>query len=324
MTQRIAGILTLIAFFGAGVRAQDSPLSPPPEVEQQQATPAETPAATPQAATPDTPPQQLEDSRDRILFSSDTERLWPLTKKLMRNTVMDQRDIWTSPLRINRSNAGWWVLFGAGTAAFIATDRHTSRWLPNTNDQSAISRDISQPGAAYTLYPIAAGFYIVGALADSPKSREVGALGFEALTDSLIVVSILKEVARRERPEEGRGNGRFFVGGTSFPSGHAIMSWSLASVVAHEYHGTVAVPIVAYGLASLVSVSRFSGRKHFASDILAGGAMGWFIGRYVYRTHVDHTIHRKPIAVLTRPDITPMMEPGSRTYGVSLSWKIGQ
>ena len=43
--------------------------------------------------------------------------------------------------------------------------------------------------------------------------------------------------------------------------------------------------IAVYGLATLVSASRFSGQKHFASDIVAGGVMGWFIGRHVFETH---------------------------------------
>lgn len=52
--------------------------------------------------------------------------------------------------------------------------------------------------------------------------------------------------------------------------------------------------------AAIVSVSRFSARKHFASDILAGGSMGWFIGRYVSQQHLDPNIHKRfnlPISV---------------------------
>jgi len=45
------------------------------------------------------------------------------------------------------------------------------------------------------------------------------------------------------------------------------------------------VVIAAYGLATLVSASRFSGQKHFASDIVAGGVMGWFIGTHVFEAH---------------------------------------
>jgi membrane-associated phospholipid phosphatase len=83
----------------------------------------------------------------------------------------------------------------------------------------------------------------------------------------------------------GDGGGHFFHGGDSFPSGHAIESFALASVIAHRWRHKKAVVIAAYGLATLVSASRFSGQKHFASDIVAGGVMGWFIGTHVFETH---------------------------------------
>ena len=38
-------------------------------------------------------------------------------------------------------------------------------------------------------------------------------------------------------PSPARGTGRFFVGGDSFPSTHASVSWAIASVIAHEYPG---------------------------------------------------------------------------------------
>jgi membrane-associated phospholipid phosphatase len=62
-------------------------------------------------------------------------------------------------------------------------------------------------------------------------------------------------------------------------------SFALASVIAHRYRHQKAVVIAVYGLATLVSASRFSGQKHFASDIVAGGVMGWFIGRHVFEAH---------------------------------------
>jgi hypothetical protein len=37
--------------------------------------------------------------------------------------------------------------------------------------------------------------------------------------------------------------------------------------------------------ATAVSVARFGGRRHSASDALAGAAMGFFIGDFVYRHH---------------------------------------
>ena len=130
-------------------------------------------------------------------------------------------------------------------------------------------------------------------------------------------------LAGRERPELVGGNGRFFKGKDGFPSGHAIETWSFASVISHEYAPSKIVPIVTYGLATIVSVSRFTGQKHYASDIVAGGAMGWFIGKYVWDHHQDPEIHKRydPLHSRFMPDtIAPVVQPGSRTYGVNVAW----
>lgn len=263
-----------------------------------------------------------EDARDRVLYSAETESVKPLATKLARNIFMDQKDIWTSPFHMHRHDAIPWILVGAATGALIATDRRIATQLPNTVDQVAISKDVSQVGAVYTIIPITAGLYIGGAISHNPKARETGILGGEAALDSLIVVTVLKGITQRERPYQSNGRGTFFSGGGSFPSGHSAGAWALASVVAHEYNKNILYPITAYGLASLVSLSRLSGQQHFASDIVLGGAIGWFIGRYVFQTHVDHSIHTRPPSKLSRlrPRVIPQFDPQSRTRGVVLSW----
>lgn len=277
----------------------------------------ENPTAEPQQ---ETVPQADQDARDRVLYSTETEHFKPLTQKLVRNVLMDQKDIWTSPLRIRTmDDAIPWILVGAGTAALIASDHWSARQLPNTVDQVSISHDVSQVGAGYTVVPIAAGFYIGGAFAHNEKARETGILGAEALIDATIVSEVFKLATQRPRPLDGNGNGSFFQGGSSFPSGHSSMSWALASVVAHEYNKGW-YPYAAYGLASLVSLSRLSGQNHFPSDVFVGGALGWFTGRYVFKTHVDHSIHRRPESKLSqlRPQVVPQFDSDSR--GVVLIW----
>ena len=262
-----------------------------------------------------------EDARDRVLYSTETEHFKPLIAKEARNVWMDQKEIWTSPLRIRSfDDALPWILVGAGTAGLIASDHWSARQLPNTVDQVTISHDVSQIGAGYTVVPIAAGFYIGGAFAHNEKARETGLLGAEAIIDATIIAEVGKLATRRQRPLDGNGNGDFFKGGSSFPSGHAAVSWALASVVAHEYNSNVWYPIAAYSLASLVSLSRLSGQNHFPSDVFVGSAIGWFTGRYVFKTHVDHSIHRRPESklALLRPQVIP--EFGSDMRGVVLSW----
>jgi membrane-associated phospholipid phosphatase len=258
-----------------------------------------------------------EDARDRVLYSTETEHVKPLAGKLVRNTQMEQKDIWTSPFHIRSvEDAVPWILVAGGTAALIASDHWTSRQLPNTVDQVAISGDVSRVGAVYTVLPITAGLYIGGAIAHNEKARETGVLSGEAILDTLIVAEVFKLATQRQRPLDGEGKGSFFDGGASFPSGHAAESWALASVVAHEYNGHIIYPIAAYGLASLVSFSRLSGQRHYASDVFAGSAMGWFIGRYVFKTHVDHSIHRRPESKLSqlRPQIVPEFDGTTRAF----------
>jgi membrane-associated phospholipid phosphatase len=277
--------------------------------------PASSPAAgqsSSQAVTGQNPQQ---DARDRVYYPGDTERAKPLARKLVGNVLLDQKEIWTSPFHMHKSDAKWWLGFGALTAVLIATDHHTSTLLENSKGQVAWGNNLSNIGAAYTLIPVVAGFYTFGVLDENPKARETAVLGGEALLDSLIVVSVLKPIAGRNRPNAKDDQGSFFNGGASFPSGHAIETWSLASVISYEYGHTKLVPIIACALAGVVTVARFSAQQHYASDLVAGAGMGWFIGRYVWKTHQDHAIH--PHSKI-QAQLVPQLEPGSRTYAMSV------
>jgi membrane-associated phospholipid phosphatase len=261
-------------------------------------------------------PSPSRDRRDAVYYPGDTERPKALAEKLVKNILLDQKDIWTSPFRMNTQDAGWWIGFGGVTAALVATDHRTSTLFENSQGQVSWGNNLSKIGAGYTVASVAAGFYGFGVLRDDPKAREVGVLGAEAMVDSLIVISVLKPIAGRNRPNSGEDNGEFFDSGASFPSGHAIESWSLASVISYEYGHTKLVPIIACSLAGVVSLARFGAQQHFASDIVAGGAMGWFIGRYVWKTHQDHAIH--PHGPL-KAHFIPEIQPSSRTYALAVS-----
>jgi len=263
-------------------------------------------------------PARVLDRRDRIFYPGDTERPKPLFRKLFLNIALDQKDIFTSPFHISRDNALEWIIPVAAVGALIPVDTHLANAFENSRGQVRWGGRVSDIGASYTLIPIVAGSYIYGAWRDNPKGREIGVLGTESLLDSLIVAGVLKEVFRRSRPDEKHA-GDFWGGGTSFPSGHAIQIWSIASLLDHEYQDKRIVGITAYALAGIVSASRIAAQKHFASDVVAGGAMGWFIGRYVYNTHMSHLAHTRASFMLM---IEPQFQPAQRSYGVSLIFAL--
>ncbi|MBZ5624786.1 MAG: phosphatase PAP2 family protein [Acidobacteriia bacterium] len=219
--------------------------------------------------------------------------------RMPKYILQDQKAIWTSPFHTAKKDIKLWAIFGAATAAVIATDRHTVNQLPNSSSQVSVSTWGSRFGAAYTLIPLSAGFYFIGTPTHQERFRETGLLCFEALIDSNLVVEGVKLAADRARPLESDGHGHFedspgtrFSSG--FPSGHAISSWAMASVIAHQYPHPRIIPILAYGLASTVVVARVGARQHFPGDVVAGSALGWFIGDYTYGRRHNRELDGKP------------------------------
>lgn len=220
--------------------------------------------------------------------------------RMPKYVLHDQAAIWTSPFHTSKKDAIWWAVFGGATAALIASDKSTVKWLPNSSSQISVSNWGSRIGSAYTLVPLTAGFYFIGTAEHSDRFRETGLLGFETLLDVNLVAEAMKLVADRARPLEGNGKGDFESSpsrwSSGFPSGHAINTWALASIVAHQYPHPRYVPVIAYLLASTVVISRVGARQHFPGDVLAGSAMGWFIGDYVYGKRHNPALDQKPTA----------------------------
>ncbi|HYT49857.1 MAG TPA: phosphatase PAP2 family protein [Pyrinomonadaceae bacterium] len=250
-----------------------------------------------------------------------------LENQFFKNILRDQKAIWTAPFHLHSQDARWLAPLGLGTAALIATDRRTGDEIAESRAQLNASRIVSYPGSAYGVGGVAATFYLLGRAKHDDRARETGILGAEALIDSAITVTVVKEIAQRTRPSGGVNRSDFFHGGSSFPSGHSIEAWSLATIIANEYHDKLLVQISAYGIASAVSVARFTGRKHYLSDVLVGSAMGYGIGKYVYHAHHRKTSNSSGDQEESRsskrwPMIAPQYDRHAREYGVALAWSF--
>ena len=261
------------------------------------------------------------DIRDRNLYVDQEQSPRSFVKKFSTNALLDQKQIWASPFHINRSSAKWWLLAAGGTAALIAADHPISQALPRTGTSVIFGNSFSRAGQWYSVYPFAGVLFATGWATHDDKLRETGALGLQSLVGAGIVTTILKVVARRERPQNGDGGGHFEKGGGSFPSGHSTEAWAIASVVASEYGNHRWVPVVSYAYASAVSLSRVLAQQHFSSDVFVGGALGFFIGKFVVsteQTHAGHLKHFQRKALM--PAIEPGFGPGNKT--VSLVWNF--
>ena len=202
-----------------------------------------------------------------------------------KNVAHDQKAIWLSPLRLKRDDVKWLAPLALTTAALIATDRKTSAWVDRNGTLPAASRKVSLAGSIYITGSAVAGFYLIDRATHDQRAQETGTLAAEAFLDTAIVTEVLKLAAGRARPNSGPGNGHFFKGGSSFPSGHSSSAWAVATVIAYKYKDHPFIKYGAFAVAAAISMSRYSGRNHFLGDVVVGSAIGFGIGRYVYSTY---------------------------------------
>jgi hypothetical protein len=177
----------------------------------------------------------------------------------------------------------WLVPAGGFTAALLATDKDLSQHLSDDPNTLLRYRHISDYGM-YSMVGGAGALYLFGAATENAHQRETGFLSGEAAIDSLAIVEALKYATRRQRPFQGDGSGQFWHGGTSFPSEHSAITWSIAGIVAHEYPSPL-MKFLAYGAATAISASRITAKQHFPSDVFVGMALGYLTSEYVYRQH---------------------------------------
>ncbi len=208
-----------------------------------------------------------------------------LVTPFVKHLGFDQKQFWTAPFHVDRQGAEVFFPFVAFTGALMAGDDWISRQVPAKTSQINRSKSISGY-ATYSFISAAGGSYLWGHLTHNDHLRETGFLAGQAALNSTAVTYLFKSMTQRPRPLEGNGSGTFFQGGASFPSEHSAIAWSVASVIAHEYPGTL-TKIAAYGLASAVTLTRVTGKQHFPSDVVVGSALGWYFARQVYRARHD-------------------------------------
>lgn len=143
------------------------------------------------------------------------------------------------------------------------------------------------------------GTYAVGRLGGWGNASDLGLHEIEAIGVSGVVTTVLKDVVERARPyvsadtnpHQFRSGSPFGNHGddyVSFPSGHATVAFAAAAVATSESQrwwprGVWVVAPVMYGGATAVGLSRMYNNAHWASDIVAGAAIGTLAGLKVVR-----------------------------------------
>ena len=150
---------------------------------------------------------------------------------------------------------------------------------------------VSAAGYGLVDAAISVALMAAGIFGRRPREALAGRLGLLAVITGGLSVQILKHLFCRPRPLAPEA-GQFFAdfpclgkgsGPISFPSGHAVTAFALASILSRAYpKGSSAF----YLLATMVAFSRVYLARHFLSDVVAGAAIGMLAGWIVCRMAV--------------------------------------
>ena len=231
-----------------------------------------------------------------------------------------------------RSDAAVLAAFGAGAAIAYHNDRGIAHAFqrPGVQDNRALSgsaavfRVVGQPGVL--VGGVAA--YGIGRLTHRRGLAAAGLHVSEAIAAAGVLTAAGKYVAGRSRPfvtddqdpgdfQLWRGHRRGF---TSMPSGHTSAAFAAASALAIEWRAAApgsarfGAPL-AYAGAALVGASRVYHNRHWASDVVAGAALGTLSGvgvERLVRAHPDNALERHLVAL--------QLIPSTRGIAVAYSW----
>jgi PAP2 superfamily len=226
----------------------------------------------------------------------DLELTW---KKAPRKFLADQKEMWLFPTQLARGRH--WLptaIIVGGTAVFIKKDPPLERKIRGTDIFDGYNSVLKGAVSGGIITAVPAGFYVISLLRKDSYGQSTSLLAGEAVANDFVLMATMKVASRRTRPAvfppESRYNDSFFTAGynpvwghgSSFPSGHAMMAFSVATVFSRRYKEHKWIPFVAYTVATALSFSRVTTGAHFSSDTFIGAAMGYIIARYdVLRGH---------------------------------------
>jgi membrane-associated phospholipid phosphatase len=212
---------------------------------------------------------------------------------LVPNMFADQKGIWLSPVRLVKGRHWKPVLgFFAATGGLVALDPTEASYFRSSSGFHTFDQVFSGTNTGIAMAAVPVGFYAAALIRHNTYDQHTSLLAGEAVLDSELLAAIMKSTIRRLRPSAvpagagftdtfTDGKGGFFSGQGSFPSGHAIAAFSIATVFADRYPRHRWVPWLAYGLAATVAFSRLPLQAHFSSDVFVGAVFGYTISHYV-------------------------------------------
>jgi len=169
-----------------------------------------------------------------------------------------------------------WITFGAiagGTALLYFVDDETSEFFRRQEDGAPnfILEFGERFGSPQVAYGLTGSVYLFGLFTKNEKIRKTGVLLTSAAVATGLIQTALKTTVGRSRPENGDDKFDFMpfsgqAGFRSFPSGHTILSFTIAHALARQFDN-IWVKAGIYTVGMISPITRVINGAHWLTDI---------------------------------------------------------
>ena len=226
------------------------------------------------------------------IYSQDYNKYDPNIKTLCL-ALNDGEQLVLNPLHWESSS---WLTFAAvagGTMLLTTVDEKINNEVLEKPYKNTVPLIIGKwTGEPLTTFSIAGGFYIFGIATEDNAAKRIGFEVVESFIYAGTINIILKAAIGRYRPYTQKGNGSFRPfniwnnDNLSFPSGHSTVAFSLSTILA-SHTDSYLLKAVIYTPAVLTLVQRVEANQHWTSDVFAGAAIGYFVGKFIIDRHKE-------------------------------------
>ncbi|MGB7174505.1 MAG: phosphatase PAP2 family protein, partial [Candidatus Acidiferrales bacterium] len=172
---------------------------------------------------------------------------------LQSNFLDDQRTMWLFPVQLAHGHHWLPTISIVGiTAGLIAADPHDAPYFRRTTAFSDFNNGFSSIITGAELAAAPGLTYVVGLIDKDSYAQKTALFAGEAAADGMVFYGIAQVATHRQRPLEIDPHGDFSdtfwdghrsVISNSFPSGHSVAAFAIASVFSRRYRRHRWVPI---------------------------------------------------------------------------------
>jgi hypothetical protein len=210
-------------------------------------------------------------------------------KEFTRDIIKEEIRIFSFPFRAQKDDLHLTAeIIGAGIVIYSYDDKIRNSILKSRTDPKTDFL-IGIEEIQSDIYDISfiTGYGLVGSILKDDYMKETALMAGESLISATFISTLIKYSFGRARPYTGDGKSKFTpftfkTSRTSFPSGHTIRLFSIATVFA-ERSNSILIKILFYATASATAFERIYSDKHWSSDVFFGATLGYLIGKDIVK-----------------------------------------